>query len=107
MRIASTLSLWALVILLLPATARDTAIPVEGLHQNTPRVHALTNAKLIVSPTEIMESGAIVIRDGLIESVGSDIEIPADARVWDLEGRELIDMSIMGIGTNVLGYGHP
>ena len=27
-------------------------------------------------------------------------------RVWDLEGRELIDMSIMGIGTNLLGYGH-
>jgi glutamate-1-semialdehyde 2,1-aminomutase len=28
-------------------------------------------------------------------------------RVWDLDGRELIDMSIMGIGTNMLGYGHP
>ena len=28
-------------------------------------------------------------------------------RVWDLNGRELIDMSIMGIGTNLLGYGHP
>ena len=27
--------------------------------------------------------------------------------VWDLDGRELIDMSIMGIGTNLLGYGHP
>ena len=27
-------------------------------------------------------------------------------RVWDLDGKELIDMSIMGIGTNVLGYGH-
>lgn len=26
--------------------------------------------------------------------------------VWDLEGRELIDMSIMGIGTNLLGYGN-
>lgn len=26
-------------------------------------------------------------------------------RVWDLDGRELIDMSIMGIGTNILGYG--
>ena len=24
-----------------------------------------------------------------------------------LDGRELIDMSIMGIGTNLLGYGHP
>ena len=28
-------------------------------------------------------------------------------RVVDLDGRELIDMSIMGIGTNLLGYGHP
>ena len=28
-------------------------------------------------------------------------------RVWDLDGRELIDMSMMGIGTNTLGYGHP
>ena len=27
--------------------------------------------------------------------------------VWDLDGRELIDMSIMGIGTNLLGYSHP
>ena len=30
-----------------------------------------------------------------------------DCRVWDLDGRELLDMSIMGIGTNTLGYGHP
>lgn len=28
-------------------------------------------------------------------------------RVWDLDGSEYIDMSIMGIGTNTLGYGHP
>jgi glutamate-1-semialdehyde 2,1-aminomutase len=28
-------------------------------------------------------------------------------KVWDLDGREYVDMSIMGIGTNLLGYGHP
>jgi glutamate-1-semialdehyde 2,1-aminomutase len=28
-------------------------------------------------------------------------------RVWDLDGNQYIDMSIMGIGTNILGYGHP
>jgi glutamate-1-semialdehyde 2,1-aminomutase len=28
-------------------------------------------------------------------------------RVWDLDGNEYIDMSMMGIGTNILGYGHP
>lgn len=27
--------------------------------------------------------------------------------VWDLDGNKYIDTSIMGIGTNVLGYGHP
>jgi len=28
-------------------------------------------------------------------------------KVWDLDGKEYIDMSIMGIGTNILGYGNP
>lgn len=27
--------------------------------------------------------------------------------VWDLDGNQYIDMSIMGIGTNTLGYSHP
>ncbi len=27
-------------------------------------------------------------------------------KVWDLDGREYTDVSIMGIGTNILGYGH-
>ena len=26
--------------------------------------------------------------------------------VWDMDGKKYIDMSIMGIGTNILGYGH-
>ena len=28
-------------------------------------------------------------------------------QVWDLDGNQFTDMSIMGIGTNTLGYGHP
>lgn len=28
-------------------------------------------------------------------------------QVWDLDGNRYIDMCIMGIGTNTLGYGHP
>ena len=27
-------------------------------------------------------------------------------KVWDMDGNKYIDMSIMGIGTNILGYGH-
>ncbi len=28
-------------------------------------------------------------------------------KVWDLDGNAYLDLSIMGIGTNTLGYGHP
>ncbi len=28
-------------------------------------------------------------------------------QVWDLDGNQYTDMAIMGIGTNILGYGHP
>lgn len=28
-------------------------------------------------------------------------------QVWDLDDKQYTDMSIMGIGTNILGYGHP
>ncbi len=28
-------------------------------------------------------------------------------RVWDLDGKEYIDTSLMGVGTNILGYGNP
>jgi glutamate-1-semialdehyde 2,1-aminomutase len=28
-------------------------------------------------------------------------------KIWDLDGNEYVDMSIMGIGTNTLGYSHP
>jgi glutamate-1-semialdehyde 2,1-aminomutase len=27
-------------------------------------------------------------------------------KIWDLDNNELVDMSLMGIGTNTLGYGH-
>lgn len=28
-------------------------------------------------------------------------------RIWDLEGREFLDLGFMGVGTNILGYSHP
>ena len=28
-------------------------------------------------------------------------------RIWDLDGTEYLDLSFMGVGTNILGYSHP
>ncbi len=43
----------------------------------------------------------------LPEKWPSYFEQSKGCKVWDVDGNEYIDMSIMGIGTNILGYGHP
>lgn len=68
------------------AAAPGTAPPV-GLRDNTPQVHALTNARVQVSPEKRLERGTIIVRDGRITAVGRDVEVPADAQVWDLAGK--------------------
>lgn len=52
------------------------------------RTFSLTNARLVISPEEKIDSGTLVIRDGLIVAVGSDVTPPADAEVID--GRGLV-----------------
>jgi N-acetylglucosamine-6-phosphate deacetylase len=66
----------------------STAQP-EGLRDNTPAVHALVNARLVLAPGRTIDKGTVVIRDGTIVAVGAsdDTSPPADARVWDLAGR--------------------
>jgi imidazolonepropionase-like amidohydrolase len=58
--------------------------PPDGLRKNTPQVHAFTNARIVQSPAKIVQ-GTLVIRDGVIQSVGS-VPAPPDARVWDMKG---------------------
>lgn len=63
--------------------------PVEGLRENLPNVHAIVGAKIVLAPGETLDSGVIVVRDGVIVDVGADVEAPADARVWDATGRTI------------------
>jgi imidazolonepropionase-like amidohydrolase len=47
---------------------------------------AITNARIVTVSGAAIERGTIVIRDGLIESVGENARVPADARVFDGAG---------------------
>ena len=66
-----------------PASQTD---PTVGLRDNTPRTHALINARIVQGPGRVIEHGTVVVRDGTIEAVGEKVDVPADARVWDYEG---------------------
>ena len=46
-------------------------------------------------------------RNVFTKSMANLLQQSKGCKVWDLDGNEYIDMSIMGIGTNILGYGHP
>ncbi len=52
-------------------------------------IHALTGATVVIKPGQVLESGTVLIRDGLIEKVGTNLAIPPDARVWDLKGQTI------------------
>ena len=69
--------------------AGGQTLPAEGLRDNTPFVYAITNATIVISPGNIIENGTLVVRNGVIEDVGSGIQTPADAWIHDLEGRTI------------------
>lgn len=58
------------------------------LRQPSPDTHALVGVRVITEPGRVLESATLVIRDGVIEAVGPDIEPPPDARIHEFERQE-------------------
>ncbi len=54
-----------------------------------PRVHALVGGRIVVAPGKVIESGTVVVRDGVIAAVGAKVDVPADAHVWDVKGKTI------------------
>lgn len=53
----------------------------------TPGVLAVRNARIFTASSPVIERGNVVVRDGLIEAVGTSVPVPADA--WIIEGAGL------------------
>lgn len=71
------------------AAAQISTTPKQGLRENDPRLHALTNARVVTAPGKVLDKGTVVIRDGVIVDVGPNVKVPPDARVWDLAGKTI------------------
>ncbi|MEM1177676.1 MAG: amidohydrolase family protein [Acidobacteriota bacterium] len=77
--------LWRAALTAALAASAATAVADSVRDARTPSVHALVGARIVIAPGQILETGTLVIRDGLIEAVGADLEPPADARIWELD----------------------
>ena len=63
--------------------------PSDGLRENPPGVWALINSSVHTEPGTILEDAIVIIRDGMIENAGIDINIPEDATTLDMSGKTI------------------
>ncbi len=61
----------------------------DGVKTTNTNYTAFTNAKIIVSPTQTINKGTLVIKDGKIVQVGATITIPKNSIVVDLNGKSI------------------
>lgn len=71
------------------AACQQATAPAVGLRQSNAGVFVLRGARLFVSPEHVIESGSLVVRNGLVAAVGNDVETPADAVTIDMEGKTI------------------
>ena len=63
--------------ILIPLSPSNLSAQYEG------RTYAITGARLVTLAGEVLETGTIVLRGGLIEALGADLSAPADAVLID------------------------
>jgi len=78
----------------------------SGLLAETPSAIAIRNAKVVPVSGPVLQKGTVVLKNGLIEAVGENAAIPADAWVIDGEGLTVYPGLVDGLSTIGLpGFG--
>lgn len=74
---------------LLYSAAAQTTFPRNGVYDERPGVYAFTNATIVVDPQTTLQNATLLIRDGRVEAVGTNVSLPAGAVVADLKGKRI------------------
>ena len=73
----------------------SAALAIAGAAE-APRVYAIAGARVVTAAGPVLETGTVVLRDGLVEAVGASAAVPPDAVTIDGKGLTvypgLIDM---------------
>lgn len=57
----------------------------EAMVSPITHTYALTNANIVQKPGQMIDRGTVIIKNGLIEAVGKDVKIPANAKIIDAD----------------------
>jgi imidazolonepropionase-like amidohydrolase len=61
----------------------------DGVRTKNNNYTALTNAKIFITPTEVVEKGTLLIQNGKVVGVGANLNIPKNTVTLDLEGKRI------------------
>ncbi|MFD2914311.1 amidohydrolase family protein [Psychroserpens luteus] len=67
--------------------AQDYFPKNDGVKTENTNYQAFTNAKIYVTPTQIIENGTLLIKDGKVVVTGNQVSIPKNTTVVDLKGK--------------------
>ncbi|MDJ1493221.1 amidohydrolase family protein [Cytophagaceae bacterium DM2B3-1] len=71
------------------AWAQPTTFPRNGVYDERPQLYAFTNATIHTDYQTVISNATLVIRNGVVESVGAGITVPTGAVVTDLKGKHI------------------
>jgi imidazolonepropionase-like amidohydrolase len=63
--------------------------PRNGIYDERPNLYAFKNATIVVDANTVLENATLFIKNGIIENVGKDFQIPAGTVVYDLKGKRI------------------
>ena len=69
--------------------AQDHFPKNDGVKSKSTNYTAFTNAKIYVTPSEIIENGTLLIKNGKVVSTGASVSIPKNAITIDLSGKSI------------------
>ncbi|MDZ4723789.1 MAG: amidohydrolase family protein [candidate division Zixibacteria bacterium] len=78
-----------IIALLIAGGATAQTTPPQGIRSKNSESKAFTHATIIISPTQTIENGTMIIKDGRVVAVGTNIPVPAGAFEYDLKGKRI------------------
>ncbi len=67
----------------------QTTFPQNGVHDQRMGLYAFTNATIVVDPKTTLQNATLLVRDGRIEAIGSDVKLPTGVVATDLKGKRI------------------
>lgn len=83
------LSILGLLLCSYSSFAQEYIPKNDGVKTNTSNYTAFTNAKIYISPTQVVDNATLLIKDGKVVASGTSVSIPKNTVIVDVSGKTI------------------